>query len=57
MKIIGYETYNDPVPLDLMKGGDLFNDMPFTLKAALLLPEAAFYHSVTGQNLAVVSIG
>ena len=52
---IRYETYDNPVPLDLMKGGGLFNDMPFTLETALLLPEATFYHSETGEDLAVVS--
>lgn len=57
MKTVEYETYNNPVPLDLMKRGGLFNDMTFTLETAFLLSEAAFYHSIAGQNLAIFSIG
>ena len=55
VKTIRCETYDDPVPLDLMKGGSLFNNMPFTLETALLLSEAAFNHSETGQDLALNS--
>ena len=55
--IIEYETHDDPVPLDLMKGGSLFNDMPLALETAFLLSETTFYHSVAGEDLAVVSIG
>lgn len=54
--MVEYETYNNPIPLDLMKRGDLFNDMSFTLETAFLLSEAAFYHSVAGQDLVIFSI-
>jgi hypothetical protein len=39
-----------------MKGGSLFDDMPFTLETALLLSETAFHYSETGEDLAIVSI-
>ena len=52
----GCGTYNDPVPVDLMQGGGLFDDMSFALKTAFLLSEAAFHHRETGQNLSMFSV-
>ena len=44
-------SYDDPVPLDLVKRRRFFHNEPLTLKAALLLSEAAFEHGVSSEYL------
>lgn len=44
-------SYDDPVPLDLVKRRRFFHDEPLALEAALLLSKATFQHGVSGEYL------
>lgn len=46
----GDRTHDDAIPLNLVQGGYLLDDLPFAFETVLLLPETGFQYSICGKN-------